>query len=161
MVRQVQLCGGLSILWHCFSLGLDISFFVQMPLHFNYVVHKQYIARFYFLYYLLFLKWLLICLDSLLLGYFVIYFFSSPSVFLCVCVCVCVCVLVTQPCLTLCNPMDCSPPGSLSRGFSRQEYLSRLPLPSLGDLPNPGICFLTFFTINFPHSTFFSLACSL
>ena len=23
------------------------------------------------------------------------------------CVCVCVCVLVTQSCLTLCNPMDC------------------------------------------------------
>ena len=29
-----------------------------------------------------------------------------------VCVCVCVCVLVTQSCSTLCNPMDCSPPGS-------------------------------------------------
>ena len=27
------------------------------------------------------------------------------------CVCVCVC-LVTQSCPTLCNPMDCSPPGS-------------------------------------------------
>ena len=24
----------------------------------------------------------------------------------------CMCVLVAQPCLTLCNPMDCSPPGS-------------------------------------------------
>ena len=31
---------------------------------------------------------------------------------LCVCVCVCVCVLVTQSCPTLCNPMDCSLPGS-------------------------------------------------
>ena len=31
----------------------------------------------------------------------------------CVCVCVCVCVhLVTQSCLTLCNHMDCRPPGS-------------------------------------------------
>ena len=29
----------------------------------------------------------------------------------CVCVCVCVRVL-TQSCLTLCDPMDCSPPGS-------------------------------------------------
>ena len=29
----------------------------------------------------------------------------------CVCVCVCVCV-VAQSCLTLCDPMDCSPPGS-------------------------------------------------
>ena len=29
-----------------------------------------------------------------------------------VCLCVCVCVLATQSCLTLCNPMDCSSPGS-------------------------------------------------
>ena len=28
----------------------------------------------------------------------------------------------TQLCLTLCNPMDCSPSGSLSMGFSRQGY---------------------------------------
>ena len=36
--------------------------------------------------------------------------------------------------------MDCSPPGSpLSTGFPRQEYWSRLPFPSAGDLPAPGI----------------------
>ena len=29
--------------------------------------------------------------------------------------------------------------GPLSMGFSRQEYRSRLPFPSPGDLPNPGI----------------------
>ena len=28
---------------------------------------------------------------------------------------------------------------SLSMGFSRQEYLSGLPFPSPGDLPDPGI----------------------
>ena len=28
------------------------------------------------------------------------------------CVCVCVCMLVAQSCPTLCNPMDCSLPGS-------------------------------------------------
>ena len=39
----------------------------------------------------------------------------------------------------------CSPPGSsipqapLSLGFSRQEHWSRLPFPSPGDLPVPGI----------------------
>ena len=34
---------------------------------------------------------------------------------------------VTQLCLTLCNPVDCGLPGSLSeRGFSRQEYWSIL-----------------------------------
>ena len=30
------------------------------------------------------------------------------------CVCVCVCVLSTQLCPTLCDPIDCSPPGSCS-----------------------------------------------
>ena len=35
-----------------------------------------------------------------------------------------------QLCLTLCDPMDCSPPGS---------YWSSLPFPSPGYLPNPGI----------------------
>ena len=45
--------------------------------------------------------------------------------------------LVAQSCPTLCNPMDCSQ-APLSMGFSRQEYWSELPCPSLGDLPNPG-----------------------
>ena len=49
-------------------------------------------------------------------------------------------VLVIQLCLTHCDPMDCSPPGSsVSMGFSRQEYWGGLPFPSSGDLPNPGI----------------------
>ena len=30
-------------------------------------------------------------------------------------------VLVTPSCPTLCNPMDCSPPGSLSMGFSSKN----------------------------------------
>ena len=37
----------------------------------------------------------------------------------------CVCVQaasVTQACPTLCDPMNCTLPGSLSMGFSRQEY---------------------------------------
>ena len=29
--------------------------------------------------------------------------------------------------------------GCLSMGFSRQEYWSRFPFPSSGDLPDPGI----------------------
>ena len=37
---------------------------------------------------------------------------------MCVCVCVCVCVCsVGQLCLSLCNPMDCSPPGSSVHGI--------------------------------------------
>ena len=36
-----------------------------------------------------------------------------------------------QSCLTLCNPIDSSPPGSPSLGFSRQEHWSGSPFPSL------------------------------
>ena len=49
------------------------------------------------------------------------------------------CVLVTQPCLTLRDPMGFNLPGSSSRGFSRQEDWSGSPFPSPGDLPNTRI----------------------
>ena len=42
-------------------------------------------------------------------------------------------------CPILCDPMDCSIPGSSDHGFSRQGYWSGFPFPSLEDLPNPGI----------------------
>ena len=35
-----------------------------------------------------------------------------------------------QSCPTLCDPIDGSPPGSLSLGFSRKEHWSGLPFPS-------------------------------
>ena len=35
-----------------------------------------------------------------------------------------------QSCMTLCYPIDGSPPGSPSLGFSRQEHWSGLPFPS-------------------------------
>ena len=40
----------------------------------------------------------------------------QPSLYVCVCVCVCVCVFVHARVLShvqLCDPVDCSPPGSL------------------------------------------------
>ena len=40
---------------------------------------------------------------------------------------------------TLCDPEDCSLPGSSAHGFSRQEYWSGLPFPPSGDLPDSGI----------------------
>ena len=46
---------------------------------------------------------------------------------------------VVQSCQTLCDPMDCNLPGTLSMGFSRQEYWSGLPFLSPEDLPNPRI----------------------
>ena len=44
---------------------------------------------------------------------------------------------VAQLCPTLCDPMDCSPPGSSVHGILRQEYWSGLPFPSPG-FPDPG-----------------------
>ena len=37
------------------------------------------------------------------------------------------------------TPWTAAHPPPLSMGFSRQEYLSGLPFPTPGDLPNPGI----------------------
>ena len=41
--------------------------------------------------------------------------------------------------LTLCNPRTVACQAPLSMGFSRQECWSGLPLPSPGDLPDPGM----------------------
>ena len=55
------------------------------------------------------------------------------------------CVFVLSPVpqshLTLCDLVDCSPPGSSAHRilFSRQEYWSWLPSPTPEDLPDPGI----------------------
>ena len=49
-------------------------------------------------------------------------------------------VLVAQFCLTLCEPMDCSLPGSSIHGDSPgKNTWSGLSVPSAGDLPDPGI----------------------
>ena len=54
----------------------------------------------------------------------------------------CLC-LVAQLCPTLCNPMDCSPPGSSLCGNSPGKNTGvgscSPPGPPPGDLPNPGI----------------------
>ena len=49
------------------------------------------------------------------------------------------CAKSLQSCPTLCDPMDCSPPGSSVHGISRQEYFSRLPFPTPGNLPDSRI----------------------
>ena len=45
---------------------------------------------------------------------------------------------IIQSCLTLCEPMDCSPPGSSVHGIFWASILE-LPFPPPGDLPDPGI----------------------
>ena len=41
----------------------------------------------------------------------------------------CVCVLVTQSCLTLCDPMDCSPPGFSVHGILQERILEWVAIP--------------------------------
>ena len=48
-------------------------------------------------------------------------------------------VLVTQSCPTLCNPMDCSPPGSSVRGISQARILEWVAVSFPGDLPDPEV----------------------
>ena len=61
----------------------------------------------------------------------------------CVSVCVCLCVCVCGQWLTRVQHFVTSRTvaqlAPLSMGFPRQEYWSGLPVPSPGDLPNPGI----------------------
>ena len=42
----------------------------------------------------------------------------------------CVLCLVAQPCLTLCNPMDCSLPGSSAHGILQARILEWVAMPS-------------------------------
>ena len=49
-------------------------------------------------------------------------------------------VSVAQSCPPLCDPMDCSPPGSSVLGILQVRILvCALPCPPPGDLPNPGM----------------------
>ena len=41
--------------------------------------------------------------------------------------------LITQSCLILCNPMDCSPPGSFVHGIFQARILEWVAFPSPGD----------------------------
>ena len=47
-----------------------------------------------------------------------------------VCVCACVCAKLLQSCPTLCNPMDCSPPGSSVHGILQARILEWIAMPS-------------------------------
>ena len=47
--------------------------------------------------------------------------------------------LVAKLCLTLATPWTVAHKAPVSMGFPRQEYWSGVPLPSPGELPNPGI----------------------
>ena len=45
----------------------------------------------------------------------------------------------TQLCVTLCNPLDCSPTGSSAHGIFQARIPEWVAMPYPGDLPDPGI----------------------
>ena len=49
------------------------------------------------------------------------------------------CAKLLQLRTTLCDTMDCSPPGSSVHGILQARIEGGLPLPPLGHLPDPGI----------------------
>ena len=48
-------------------------------------------------------------------------------------------MLFAHLCLTLCDPTDCSSPGSSVHGILQARILKWVAFPPRGDLPNPGI----------------------
>ena len=48
-------------------------------------------------------------------------------------------MLVTKLCMILCDPMDCTPPGSSVHGVLQARVLEWAAIPFSRDLPNPGI----------------------
>ena len=61
------------------------------------------------------------------------------EVLLLICTLFLIVVLVSQVCPTLCDPMNCSPPGSSVHGILQAGILEWLPCPPPGDLPDSGI----------------------
>ena len=53
--------------------------------------------------------------------------------------CMCVCALLLQSCLTFCDPMNCSPPGSSVHVIFMARILEWVAISSSRDLPDPGI----------------------
>ena len=50
----------------------------------------------------------------------------------------CVCAQSLQSCLTLCNSMDCGPPGSSVHGILQARILEWVAISFSRDLPDPG-----------------------
>ena len=63
--------------------------------------------------------------------------------------------LVAKSCPTLCDPTDCSPPGSSVHGISQARVLEWVPFPFAGDLLTRGIKPASgFFTTGPPGKSF-------
>ena len=49
------------------------------------------------------------------------------------------CAQSLQSCTTLCDPVDCSPPGSSVHGISQSRILEWVAMPSSRDRPDPRV----------------------
>ena len=67
------------------------------------------------------------CLEISKIRFSILIHFSSPE------------SVVTQFCLSLCNLLDCSPPGSSVHLTLQERILEWVVFPPLGGLPDPGI----------------------
>ena len=83
---------------------------------------------------------------QVLFFFFVFFFFTSSGYFLnpsfrmiskCTTLCEKVKVLVTQLCPTLCNPMDCNPPGYSVYGILQARILEQVAIPFSRKSPWP------------------------
>ena len=54
---------------------------------------------------------------------------TNMKLFKCYVICCAVLCLVAQSCPTLCNPMDCSPPGSSVHGDSSDRNIGEVAMP--------------------------------
>ena len=96
-----------------------------MILQYNYKIKHLWILLFVSCYMYLFLDIFVICLQGVNVCFLCFVKeqenLNYPSS--CVCVCVCVCILVAQSCPTVCDSMDCSPPGSPVHGILQARIL--------------------------------------
>ena len=53
-----------------------------------------------------------------------------------------------QSCLTLCDLMDCSPPGATVHGILQARILMWIAMPSSVDIPDPGIELMWTYSVN-------------
>ena len=56
---------------------------------------------------------------------------------------------VAPLCLTLCDPMDCSLPVFSAHGIFQATMLELVAIPTLGDIPDPGIKFASLVSSTF------------
>ena len=77
------------------------------------------------------------CVTGIYIQYLVVTYNGKESEKSIYIIYVCVCVLVVQSCLTLFNPMDCSPPGASVHGILQARKLEWVAISFYRDLLDP------------------------